>query len=493
MKVKNAFRIAYFLLAATAVFAGVMAYLAYFDSSSDSSGTATLREKLAATGAALADAVRPQTRTIPHKPGKLVVAYSGDIVGSLDPCGCTQPAMGGLARRASVIKDMKRKKPEVPFLIVETGNAMKPGDNLDDPASRWAMEALNELGTHAVNLTLGDLRRLNRVAEKKQVPDSLATHYVASRIQAAPSGFPTRPYTIQTVKPQQGEGEVRVGILGVSEESGEGSGAPSMVTVEQALRTHLPEVDRQSQVVVLLTRLADDRLVTLARTFPAIDVIINGSAVSEGREFPKVGNTVMVESAHRGVALGMLELEWDASGRLTNSKNQLIPLPPFIQEDPQLARIAEKGHQESIDFLESEARKTPPIVSPSMFAGASSCKECHEQAYAAWAKSGHAHAIDKLKPTRDHFNSACVECHVTGWGEGNRGFVNIVSTPQLANVQCEACHGVAVKHSQRPAQFHPGAAERFKMPVKKEFCLRCHTPENSPRFQFEEYWPKIKH
>src|SRR5207247_950026 len=256
----------------------------------------------------------------------------------------------------------------------------------------------------------------------------------------------------------------------------------------------LPEVDRQSDLVLLLSRFSDTELTRAAGLFPAIDVIINGSSKGEGREFPKSGDTVMVEAAHGGIALGVLELEWDEKGRIRKSANQMIPLPPMVTDDREIALIAAKAHKEATEYLEAEARKAPPVTMPSMYAGAQACKDCHEKAFKVWQKSGHARAIETLKKTSDQFNSDCLLCHVTGFGD-NRGFVNVVRTPELANVQCEACHTAAKQHASKPQVYHPGSeiGINFRRPVKKEFCLRCHTTENSPRFNFDDYWKIIAH
>src|SRR2546422_11148390 len=88
--------------------------------------------------------------------------------------------MGGVARRATVLKEYSLKHPDLPMLVVETGNAMKQSDDLDNPASRWVVEALNSLGSHAVNTTAADLRRLNRIAEMGQIPGDLRSPYVAT-------------------------------------------------------------------------------------------------------------------------------------------------------------------------------------------------------------------------------------------------------------------------------------------------------------------------
>src|SRR4030095_7188604 len=119
-----------------------------------------------------------------------------------------------MARRATAIKDYKRQHPDRPLLLVETGNAMKQGDNLDDPASRWVVEALNALGSHAANTTVGDVRRWSRLAELGRVPGELRTTYLATAIQPiSAKHFPIKPYLVQSLRAEQGNEEVRAGIL----------------------------------------------------------------------------------------------------------------------------------------------------------------------------------------------------------------------------------------------------------------------------------------
>ena len=470
----------------TALFVGVMAYLVYYGDTPVGAGFFD--------SGSVARRLVGGSRTVSGKGGKLTIGYTGDIVGALDPCGCTEPAMGGIARRATAIKDYRRQHPDRPLLLVETGNAMKQGDDLDDPASRWVVEALQALGSHAVNTTVADLRRLNRLVERGRVPNDLRTAYLATAIEP-PSGkhFPTKPYLVQPLRAEKGNEEVRVGILAVSAGNEGSVDVGKVIDVDEALRRHVPEVDAQSDIVVLLTRTSDPELGRLAQTFPAIDVIINGSAKGEGREFERKGGAVMVESAHRGIGLGVLEIEWDASGRIEKSSNQIIPLPPPMPDDPELVALTEKAHRETTDYLEEEAKRSPPVTVPSMFAGANACKDCHQAAFGVWKSSGHAHAIETLKRTRDHFNAACLMCHVTGFADQVGGFVNVLRTPELTDVQCEACHGPSLMHSKNPQDFHPSPAEHMRKRVKKEFCLRCHTPENSANFNFDTYWKKIQH
>ena len=30
-------------------------------------------------------------------------------------------------------------------------------------------------------------------------------------------------------------------------------------------------------------------------------------------------------------------------------------------------------------------------------------------------------------------------------------------------------------------------------PAAEALCVKCHDPDNSPHFKFEEYWPRVEH
>jgi 2',3'-cyclic-nucleotide 2'-phosphodiesterase (5'-nucleotidase family) len=397
--------------------------------------------------------------------------------------------MGGVARRATAMIQSRRKYRDVPFLVAETGNEFKQSDNLEEPVNRWVISALDELGTDVINTSAGDLRRLNRLAELGRLPSVRAAYVATVTDETVKPQFRLSAQLVKTVRPEAGGAEVRVGILGVSSDFG----APE--AIERTLARVMPDLDAQSDLVVLLARLPDDELARLARLFPSLDVIVNGSSVTEGREFQKTGNAVMVESARNGIALGMLELEWDRQGHVTKYKNELVPLPPIIADNARLAQLTDDARREAAQAEEQQIRSGPAKATvPSVYAGAKDCEACHEKAYKLWASSRHARAIDSLKPKSAEFDSNCVGCHVTAFG-GEGGFINVLQTPSLVNVQCEACHGAALAHSNKPHNVHPGigGAQQVRRMVTASFCIRCHTEERSPGFSFDKYWGKIAH
>jgi 2',3'-cyclic-nucleotide 2'-phosphodiesterase (5'-nucleotidase family) len=399
--------------------------------------------------------------------------------------------MGGVARRATALFENRNGK-SVPTITVETGNEMLQSDNLEDPANRWVVEALNALGVDIVNTTQADLLRLNRLAETGRLQTSnLRSRFVATLVsENEKTQFPVQPFEIKKVTSSSGA-EVRVGILGLSSESIRASASG---TYETALQKMLPEVERRSDIVILLSRLPEDDLFRLAAQFPGIDVIVNGSSTGEGREFPKVGNTIIVEAARKGIALGILDVEWDDKGHISGFSNKLVPLFPEVAENPALAEVVTKAREEWGKSEEERIKKSPPPAeTAAIFAGNQACKICHEKAYTMWQKSGHARAFEALKSV-EKLDGECLRCHTTAYGFPG-GFVGVKWTPRMASVGCEACHGESADHVKQPQNVHPGskATRVFGRKVGSQFCLRCHDTENSPAFKFEDYWPKIAH
>jgi hypothetical protein len=378
----------------------------------------------------------------------------------------------------------------VPVLVVETGNFFKRSDRPAEPGDRWVVEAFNEMGVHAVHTAATEIPRLERLRESGRFPAELKTHFVVTAV-GSPSNLLVKPYAILNLKALEGSAETRVAVLAIG--SPGGAAAFSAATLD-VIGRNIAEAARNADLVVALTRGGEQELLTVSRTFPSVDVIVNGTSEGEGREFNRMGNAVAVEAAHSGIALGTLELEWGNDGLVNKWKNQLMPLLPLIADSKDMVNLVARSRRDESDFLRNEAETSPPVTQALAYAGAQACRECHEKAYVAWEKSGHAHAIETLKKEGNEYNRECLRCHVTGF-RIDRGFVNLLRTPQLANVQCEACHGRSVDHVNNPQTIHPGVGslQKFRRRVSRNFCLRCHTKENSPNFKFDVYWPQIAH
>ena len=99
------------------------------------------------------------------------------------------------------------------------------------------------------------------------------------------------------------------------------------------------------------------------------------------------------------------------------SSNQIIPLPPPMPDDPKLVALTEKAHRETTDYLEEEAKRSPPEP----FLPCSPVPMPARTAIKPPLVSGRTVGM----PMRSRLssgpgttlNAACLMCHVTGFAD----------------------------------------------------------------------------
>ncbi len=131
----------------------------------------------------------------------------------------------------------------------------------------------------------------------------------------------------------------------------------------------------------------------------------------------------------------------------------------------------------------AQAPPPPGDGTAAAFVGANVCQACHRSQHAAWSATHHADALAALEGAGQAENSYCLPCHTVGFGEPT-GYTSQSETPQLANVQCENCHGGGGKHVSNPSQ------NQMLVPLEAELCGNCHQGFHHPTF---EQWSTSRH
>jgi len=119
------------------------------------------------------------------------------------------------------------------------------------------------------------------------------------------------------------------------------------------------------------------------------------------------------------------------------------------------------------------------------YAGYKSCIECHNNICRYVTNTAHATAFSKpaFKAAGGQNNASCLPCHTVGYGLPT-GFVNATTTPQLAGVQCENCHGPAANHAANEND----PTVRPRVDIAATVCGGCHSAShtaynNAPTFE----------
>ncbi len=170
-----------------------------------------------------------------------------------------------------------------------------------------------------------------------------------------------------------------------------------------------------------------------------------------------------------------------------------IPVQTAIPDDPAIRKELEIYRTESAklykpkgpsevgkDLSEKEIIARIPKASP--FAGAISCKRCHEVNYRNWMKTKHAKASQTIANSPRYAQEECLMCHSTGYGKMGE-YATVDEIPfYLRGVQCESCHG--------EGKGHPGKGKMVRK-VTLGTCRNCHTKDRSPAFNYVAYLERI--
>jgi len=322
--------------------------------------------------------------------------------------------------------------------------------------------------------------------------------FVSANLLASQSGEPiVDPYVIKTISAVKTNRIIRLGFIGLSAQvkkySPKKNGADyywsdPLTTVKR----WLPELREQCDFVIALACMPTKDAIQLAIDNSGIDVIINGfeHQHQHGMSPIQISRSTIVYAEDEAKSLGELRFSFRLRGKpAVQSLN--YRLTREVKDDPAMAAFMVKAkaqiaaRQTELVRRVATTDKLPQDGVPSSFVTSQTCRSCHLDAFKVWENSAHAHAIDILKKEKKEFDTQCVVCHVTGSGQPG-GFTDLYRTSQLANVQCEACHGHGREHSQQPMGIKMAS-------LGPSSCLGCHNPSNSPEFEFVSYWKAIKH
>lgn len=111
------------------------------------------------------------------------------------------------------------------------------------------------------------------------------------------------------------------------------------------------------------------------------------------------------------------------------------------------------------------------------YAGSQACLECHSPIVNTVTHTRHFGAFtnSSFVAQGGQTDASCLPCHTVGYGLPT-GFASKSTTPQLANVQCENCHGPAGVHAANPED----PVTRPRVELAATVCGGCHNAQFVP-------------
>jgi nitrate/TMAO reductase-like tetraheme cytochrome c subunit len=99
------------------------------------------------------------------------------------------------------------------------------------------------------------------------------------------------------------------------------------------------------------------------------------------------------------------------------------------------------------------------------------CYMCHRAQAKQHENTAHAKTFKRLLDNGQDKNPKCLPCHTVGYGKPS-GFMDVKSTPDLAGVGCQACHGPGSAHIEEGL-----SKEQKRQTIElttSDACVKCH-------------------
>ena len=420
----------------------------------------------------------------------MTVVYSSDILGELDNCGCSEGQFGGLPRKAAALDVIRQAAPHAVHL--DAGNLFfqkAPQNDIERSQmlmkSEYIVKGYNAMGCEALNIGQTDL--LLGLDALQQLQNQALFPFVSSNIFYRATGKPVfKQYSICQVD------GFKVAILGVCPPDAPHADSLVIADPADAVREALKTIEGQSDMVIILSTCGMETDKKLAAQFPAIRIIVSGNTGTESPTGTMPAPIAVVSVKKQGQHLGRLDVAVKqspfASAASLTFNNSLIPLNDKLPGDSRIAALV-KDYTSRVNGMNKQAlfkkkRETAGQVihADYTYTGSDACATCHPAQYDKWLQSAHAGAYKTLADKGSNFDTECLSCHTTGYGETGGYDVSQADASPLLGVQCESCHGPGSNHKEK------GTILRT---VGPEVCVSCHAEKHSPRFDYKEYVPLI--
>jgi hypothetical protein len=398
------------------------------------------------------------------------IVWNYDTSGYLETCGCSSHQLGGLPRRATLLAGLRAKQP---VLAIEGAHIVEDKGDFQLFKGEMIVRLLGTMGYNALMLGVREAQHgaegIAKLREGAKFP-LFSANLLSDGKPAAERGV-----TLEVAGN-------KVYVTGVSQ--------PDLVTFElpagisfddpgTALDAALAARPAASTMTIICLEGESTWVEGMTKRYAErADLFLSGDR-SEGSTLDFKSPPPVLNNHQLGKYTGVLTVDPAQTGYVVSGLN--MPLQDTYKDAPEIRGILDTDYKTQLKdrFFGSMKDQLKKLYMPP-----DSCADCHQEAYAAYAKSGHAHALITLQDKGQLYNPDCMKCHVS-YDSGE---------DKLVAMDCTTCHTNITEDHVWQAVNDPKSIVKPNPPVTTytyTWCSRCHDPANSARFA--EHWPQMVH
>lgn len=271
--------------------------------------------------------------------------------------------MGGLSKKAFLLKGLSND-PNRPALVVTGGNLLFARGQLAPEAIEEAkiaadtvLQAHQRMGATFAGIGTQDLEAGVTFLSQYQKPP--AFNWLSLNLVDPQSNAP-----LFTPVLHRQAGEVEITILALTDHAAfsQGQGNFQVKDWRKTLPEVLATIEKESDFVLLLSNYSLSENMEIARSYPAINLILQAGHALGNMTPTVVKNTLIVQTEIRGKYVGVLDITWNGEGGwqeegeqttpplLRGKKqatsfytNRFIPLKQSLISDPEIATLVREA------------------------------------------------------------------------------------------------------------------------------------------------------
>ena len=259
---------------------------------------------------------------------EITILYSGDTHAMLYPCSCPIEPAGGIARRAMLLKQLKKKYPDA--LVLDSGGFFA-GGLLDE----YTQNTDFDMERTKINLKAMDLMDYDAAAVgddelgfgEKFFQENIGKSKVAF-LSCNLKADKILPYLI---KEAQG---IKIGIIGLTGiQARQKAEKFEIADPKVKLSETVAELKkRKVNVIVVLSHLSEREELNVLKEVDGIDIFIAGHSRAKERLPEKLGDTVILRPSWEGRKLGRITFSLK-DNKVSNYKTEELRLSDKIADD----------------------------------------------------------------------------------------------------------------------------------------------------------------